>query len=229
MKTRFRYVTIGYFALAVVYLFCLLFAPIGVQFLLKCAFMPILLAGLVSVEEKQSSLLRISLLMAWVGDIVISYADLSEMYFLGGLVAFLLAHLAYIKLFKDSIRTHPQNRGYHTWALSILAIVLILLLILLLPKAGKMAIPIVFYAITITAMMVFAIKGWAHWPTQAADWLVAGAASFVVSDGILALNKFYHPIPFAAIGIMATYLFAQWAIVRGMLEINADVDANASY
>jgi uncharacterized membrane protein YhhN len=229
MKTRFRTFTIGYFSLAIFYLVCLIFAPEEVQFLLKCTFMPILLAAIVFTEGQPNHLLKGSLLLAWLGDMVISFAAKSDLYFIGGLAAFLLAQAVYILLFKRSIRTHPQNRGYHIWAFSLLAAAVFGLLALLLPRAGNLAVPILVYAITIATMMVFAIKGWAHWPIQAADWLVAGAASFVVSDALLAINKFCLPLPFAGIGIMATYLFAQWAIVRAILEITAIEEAKGAY
>ncbi|MGH2565082.1 MAG: lysoplasmalogenase family protein [Ginsengibacter sp.] len=41
--------------------------------------------------------------------------------------------------------------------------------------------------------------------------------SFVFSDSILALNKFYQPVPLSGLLIMATYLYAQWALVRSCI------------
>ena len=40
------------------------------------------------------------------------------------------------------------------------------------------------------------------------------------ADSLLALNKFYQPIPFSNISIMLTYAFAQYLIVLGILKQN---------
>jgi uncharacterized membrane protein YhhN len=45
-----------------------------------------------------------------------------------------------------------------------------------------------------------------------------GAILFMISDSILALNKFYQPLPFTNISIMFTYGFAQLFIVFGLLK-----------
>ena len=46
-----------------------------------------------------------------------------------------------------------------------------------------------------------------------------GAIFFMISDSILALNKFYQPIPFSNISIMLTYALAQYLIVLGILKL----------
>tara|TARA_R110000868_G_scaffold328255_1_gene589136 strand:- start:1541 stop:1768 length:228 start_codon:yes stop_codon:yes gene_type:complete len=43
-----------------------------------------------------------------------------------------------------------------------------------------------------------------------------GALFFITSDSLLALNKFYKPLPFSSISIMLTYSIAQLFIVLGI-------------
>ena len=46
-----------------------------------------------------------------------------------------------------------------------------------------------------------------------------GAIFFMLSDSILAANKFYQPIPLSNISIMVTYALAQYLIVLGILKL----------
>ncbi|MEJ0102592.1 MAG: lysoplasmalogenase family protein [Bacteroidota bacterium] len=48
--------------------------------------------------------------------------------------------------------------------------------------------------------------------------MAAGALLFVLSDTVLAVNKFYYPFMEAGIIIMATYGVAQLLIVQGAIE-----------
>ncbi|MBL0146409.1 MAG: hypothetical protein IPP48_12355 [Chitinophagaceae bacterium] len=41
---------------------------------------------------------------------------------------------------------------------------------------------------------------------------------FILSDSLLAINKFYHSFAFAGVQIMATYCIAQYCIVRGFIS-----------
>jgi uncharacterized membrane protein YhhN len=50
--------------------------------------------------------------------------------------------------------------------------------------------------------------------------ILAGAAFFMISDSLLALNKFYEPLPFSNISIISTYALAQYSIVLGILKQN---------
>jgi uncharacterized membrane protein YhhN len=44
-----------------------------------------------------------------------------------------------------------------------------------------------------------------------------GALFFMISDSLLAINKFLTPVPLASLGIMFTYMLAQYLIVEGVL------------
>lgn len=50
--------------------------------------------------------------------------------------------------------------------------------------------------------------------------MLLGAAFFVTSDSILAINKFHAQIPLASFWIMITYLIAQFCITDGILKLN---------
>ena len=49
----------------------------------------------------------------------------------------------------------------------------------------------------------------------AGQWMMAGALLFVISDSVLAINKFYQPFKAADVIIMLTYGLAQLFIAKG--------------
>lgn len=83
-----------------------------------------------------------------------------------------------------------------------------------------MKIPVAAYAFVISAMLLMSIKAYFEWKKPANLWVLIGAALFVVSDTVLAINKFYTPVPMGSLFIMSTYLGAQFFIVKSILDIN---------
>jgi uncharacterized membrane protein YhhN len=45
-----------------------------------------------------------------------------------------------------------------------------------------------------------------------------GAILFMISDSLIAINKFLEPLPQSGFWIMTTYIGAQFLIVRGLLR-----------
>jgi uncharacterized membrane protein YhhN len=191
-----------------------------ILFYAKFALLPILL--LVARSDSgylAKNLLLLALFFSWVGDVIIAYAKVRELYFLLGLAAFLIAHVCYIFLFRSSVSQYKQHSAYPKAAYIALGLYLVGFLTVLFPTLGGLKIPVMVYACVIGAMLGMSMYGLAHWPRTPGLWILVGAASFVMSDSILAFNKFYTPIPLASLWIMSTYLFAQYAITRGSTEL----------
>ena len=85
-----------------------------------------------------------------------------------------------------------------------------------LPASGDLLIPVVAYFLAISAMACTAAL---HRYTGL--MLFAGAFIFVVSDSIIALNKFVMPFDGARHAIMLTYYAAQGLIVKSVLNDSA--------
>ena len=83
-----------------------------------------------------------------------------------------------------------------------------------------MLIPVMIYMIVILAMATsaFVRKGIVN--KYSYNFVFIGAIFFMISDSILALNKFYEAIPLANILIMTTYALAQYLIVIGILKLS---------
>jgi uncharacterized membrane protein YhhN len=99
------------------------------------------------------------------------------------------------------------------------------MLSVLLPALGDLKIPVIVYASVISVMLLFAYNGLLIWKKPANQYVFFGALFFVVSDSILAINKFHMPIQKSSFIIMLTYLVAQYLIVKGILKLNSKKEA----
>ena len=55
-----------------------------------------------------------------------------------------------------------------------------------------------------------------------------GAAFFMLSDALLAINRFVTPLPWAALGVLGTYFTAQVLIARGCVAGRLSTPAGAA-
>jgi len=80
-----------------------------------------------------------------------------------------------------------------------------------------MKIPVLLYAILLTTMVLVSIFRDGKTTSQS-FWLVfIGALLFMISDSLIAINKFINPLPWSGVQIMLTYLTAQALIVHGLI------------
>jgi uncharacterized membrane protein YhhN len=89
---------------------------------------------------------------------------------------------------------------------------------LLWPHLGAMKIPVLTYGITISVMLSCAMWQYQKLEAKTSLFLIIGAAFFVASDSILAINKFKTHFEFSGILIMTTYIIAQLFIVMGAIR-----------
>ena len=220
MKTAF--LLKFYIAFSSIYLILLLLNWESIAFPLKAFLMPVLIAAVYFHPDFTSKKYLIgALIFSWIGDVVLMFQSLNPLFFIGGLIAFLIGHIIYIMLFNKEKRSDmPQNSSFLRIGYIAIIAYLIVMLSLLFPHLGSMRLPVTVYALTISAMLATAIIGYSGWESPANAWILRGAILFVLSDSILAFNKFYAPIPYASFFLMLTYIAAQYLIVRGSAEPN---------
>ena len=136
----------------------------------------------------------------------------SDVNFMLGLSSFLIMQIIYSYVFfkEKAIGVHK-----HKWQVLLVLLVTMLFLGYIVPHAGVLSVAVFVYAITIMAMLIFAILRWkvvGYW------WVVAGASAFMFSDALLSANKFNGPISNAGIGVMLSYGLAQLMICHGFLR-----------
>ena len=211
-----------FLGISCVYMLLLLIGNEDFAWYLKSFLVPFLFYAVVKSNPFETKKWLLSaLLFSWIGDCILLFADKGELYFIFGLVSFLIAHILFIVLFvkQKSEGIHHQQTPYW-FGFSFVIIYLFGILSLLIPKLGDLKIPVGIYAMTISLMLIETIKGSFNWVDQSKYWVLIGAVFFVTSDSILAINKFYCPVPNPILWIMSTYLIAQFCLVKGILKMN---------
>ena len=145
------------------------------------------------------------LVASLAGDILLM---LPQGLFVAGLVAFLLAHLCYIRAFAT------DGAGMRAPVLPAIPVVAAAIAVLayLWPSLGTMRVPVACYVTTITVMSWQATARWWVRRTPDAALAAAGSLFFLASDSALAINRFAAPFAGATIVVLGTYYAAQWAI-----------------
>ena len=215
----------AYVVFGIIYSILLLTGNDTLTWYLKPLLIPFLFYAVVKSEPFDTKKWLLSaLLFSWIGDCILMFAYKGELYFIFGLLAFLIAHILFIRLFfgKKSEDNHSNNQLF--WlGFIIIMIYLIGMLVLLFPTLGDLKMPVGIYAMTISIMLIIALKGAFNWEKKAKYTVLLGAFFFVISDSILAIDKFHSPIVSASYSIMITYLIAQFCITYGILNLNKKI------
>ena len=164
-------------------------------------------------------LLAAALLLSSAGDVLLALDW--RRYVRYALVAFMLAHLAYIRLFVASWR-RPLRPS--PWQLALVFLVVgygATLTTWVGPRLGPLTPPVLLYAGVITAMVVSAILAGFARPTVA-----IGALLFLLSDSLIAVARFRGWMPLAVL-IWPAYFLGQYAITVGFLWEHARADGPA--
>ena len=149
--------------------------------------------------------------LAWslCGDVALLWPQQG---FLPGLVSFLIAHLCYLVAFTRGVRLAAR---WHPFVLY--GVVAGLILWHLWPGVpAALRAPVVAYVLCLASMAAqAAVVGWLArgTPEQHRGWLLAlGGALFVLSDALLAINRFAAPLPLSGLWILSSYWLAQVCI-----------------
>ncbi len=156
------------------------------------------------VSSAYQTFVVVGLLFSLAGDV---FLMLPSDRFVAGLASFLIAHLFYIAAF------HPAA-GSAISAVALLPFLLYgaALLRVLWPHLGRLGGPVLLYAATLLVMGWQAAEQHLALHTTATLAALVGAALFVVSDSLLAYNRFVRPFRAAQPAVLSTYFIAQWLI-----------------
>jgi uncharacterized membrane protein YhhN len=152
--------------------------------------------------------LSLALLFSAAGDAVLGWNDLyGGAYFVIGLVLFLVAQILFIAAFATSFQLQRSRIP----VAALLTVYSVVLAWLLWPHLGEMALPVFVYIVVITVRAIVAALR-----TMKGNALLLGALAFMFSDSLLAVNKFWTPVPAASYGIISYYV-AQYMIAHAFL------------
>ncbi|RPE00093.1 lysoplasmalogenase [Aureibaculum marinum] len=154
-----------------------------------------------------------ALLFSFLGDVLLLFDG--EIYFILGLLSFLIAHIIYIVIVLSWITTTSIKKIV---VASLPFLIYFLFLINFLRSSlNQLFMPVVIYGLTISTMGLVSLLYYLNSKNTAAKYMITGACLFVISDSVLAINKFYTSISIFPIVVMFTYLTAQYLILKAIL------------
>lgn len=173
----------------------------------KPLLMPLLML-LAYREGIKDKLFHLALFFSFLGDVFLMFSGSN--YFILGLGSFLLAHVLYIVIFKYDFKLNLLP------SLALIVATISYLAYLYPSVPADFVVPVILYCIVITLMGVAAISR--KTTSKSYNFVLIGALLFIISDSLIALNKFHTPITYHAIYIMTTYGLAQYLILEGWLK-----------
>lgn len=190
----------------------------GILFYEKLAFIskPFLMVTLVIVylvSVKKANFWFVSaLFFSFWGDVLLLF---KEQFFVLGLASFLIAHILYIKI----VSTYIKKISFKKVVLASLPFVVVLCLLLFLIKdnLGEIKIPVIIYGLVISCFGAFSLLNYQQEKNKANLGLFLGIVIFIISDSIIAINKFYVPTENYQLYIMITYILAQYLICKAVI------------
>jgi alkenylglycerophosphocholine hydrolase len=161
----------------------------------------------IAVSGARGKLLFTSLVFCAAADIALELDG--GKYFVVGLGLFLIAHIFFIITFSRDFKFQKSRVP----VIVLLAVYSMMMALVMTPSLKEMAIPVYIYMTALTLVGIFAALRAAR-----NDFTLYGAISFIVSDSIIAIDKFMMPVPAANYIIMITYDLALFLIVFGFLR-----------
>ncbi|MBG9378189.1 lysoplasmalogenase [Panacibacter sp. DH6] len=192
----------------------------------KTLLVPVLLIGVYAASQetkhrKSKVIITLAFFFCFLGDFfLLNDAELSN--FILGLSGFLLAHLFFIYFF---LRLKKFSDKYRLFLFANTFIILVYIGALLFVchtgiMRNNMEIPVGLYAIVLGLMLLTAIHTVNNKSLQklAKVYFIPGALFFVLSDSLLALQKFALDIRYGGILVMVTYAAAIFILYLGVIR-----------
>ena len=166
--------------------------------------------------NKQVRGVLLALFCSWLGDVFLLFEPQHDLFFIAGLSAFLLAHLFYIFVFRYDVKSCGLLKSTPYIILGML-LCLGAFLYLLQPNLNELLLPVCVYAFIICGMLLVAILRYGQASQLSFRLCCFGALLFVLSDAIIAINKFLLPFDFAYPLIIVLYAVGQYYIVKSLV------------
>jgi uncharacterized membrane protein YhhN len=199
-------------ACGLVYLLTFDFQPYKGSVVIKAlSIAPLAVLAFRVLKTLDGLILSLALAFSSIGDVMLGLHR--EDFFIFGLLAFLVAHLFYIWLFTRNFPRPLRTNLEQKILLVCLLIFSVAMTTWLWSGFGAMKIPAMIYLCAIALMCITATLMGLRKPA-----VVIGAILFLLSDSLIAANKFKTPIPLSNYAIWFTYYAGQCLIGLGFLR-----------
>lgn len=161
-------------------------------------------------------------LFSLLGDTFLMFTGKNQLFFMAGLGSFLISQIGYIFLFQHSnkiagIQSWSFLKQHPLW-LFLYFLYGNLIYFLLFPNLeSTLKVAVFVYMTALLGMSVMALNRKEIKPVKSFWFVFIGSLLFVISDSVIAINKFLQPVPFDGQIVMSTYMAAQFLIVKGLI------------
>jgi uncharacterized membrane protein YhhN len=171
--------------------------------------------------------ISIGIVCSLLGDVLLM---LPQDLFVPGLVAFLFGHLCFLAAFLGDSRFAARP----LWLLASWGYAAINLWLLWDSIGAALRLPVIVYVVVLSSMGgqalaragMFARRGDAR--AGSARRAAVGAVLFMLSDSLLAWNRFHAAIPLSSLWVLSTYYLALWWIARSVQRSDMTIEAGAA-
>lgn len=192
----------------------------------KILLVPVLLIGIYIASQetkhrRSKALANLAFFFCFLGDFFL-LSEGNNSYFILGLGSFLLAHIFFtifffrLKKFSDKYRLFLFANGMLIFGY----LGFLLFLIWTGIKRQNLEIPIVVYSFVLGMMVLSAVHSINNKSIKriAKNYFVPGALLFVLSDSLLAFDRFVITFVYGAVAVMVTYAAAIFILYLGMVR-----------
>lgn len=173
----------------------------------------------ISKEAVWSRPVIAAILFSWLGDVALMLQMVHGNFFLVGLSCFLIAHVAYILVYRQHKWTEGDQALFGIQKFRFAFPIILVgtgLVTILYSHLGDLLVPVMIYSLVIVVMVLQALFRYGLTNNLSFWFVMIGALLFMASDSAIAIDKFLAPLRLANVFVMSTYMIAQLLIVRGL-------------
>jgi uncharacterized membrane protein YhhN len=207
-----------YFLVLAVHCICIYLSAETPRLITKVLLVPVLMGWVGARDRKHiPAIVYAGLAFCFAGDVLL--AGTGTAFFLSGMLCFIVAHICnsiyFIKL-QDPLHSSLRESFF---AAAILIFLSAFVFFILNSHLGTLRIPVLVYMLVISIMAILAVNTAANKRIRNVGILcfIPGAGLFVLSDAVLAINKFMAHQPMLDIVVMATYGGALYFLAKGFV------------
>jgi uncharacterized membrane protein YhhN len=219
MKTRI--LSIVYFVIGALFIVAHYCQLTDIAFVSKVLIIPplmvIFILNLKLDSNRLHKYLFAGLVFSWIGDVLLEVPGGGEVMFIAGLGGFLVSLALYAFVFFANPGRNKEFRNRIYLLIPVLLYGLAMGLYLY-DHLGEMRLPVIIYETAMISMLAGAVTRIGKVNPTSYIMVLTGAILFIISDSVLALNKFVNPVTLSTLIIMSTYITAQWLITIGYIK-----------
>lgn len=193
-----------FFSCSLLFIFSIALKPYPFSWLVKLLpIMVLIFVAITQLDCAKKKLIILGLVCSAAGDFFLDYDRVN--FFMLGLGAFFIAHLNYLAaLYPLKNQKKALTIVYSLYGVAMFSLIS--------GGLGELFVPVLAYMAILLLMAVFTLLS-----VKSNKWLMLGGLSFVLSDSLIGIDKFYQSIVGAHYLIMLSYYFAQFALLKGFL------------